>query len=168
MSTAAEPTSDRARVHAVTGPYSYTGRYIAQRLQQAGVSVRGLVRRPPPDGVQGIECKALQFTDRDRLTAALAGVDVLHNSYWIRCPLNGMTFDYAVENTRFLRNQRERSGLPEVQGGREMLSWRAPSSGLIASRMSRSSYPQTTVSTGRRFIGGVSIVDMSLTPTRER
>ena len=42
------------------------------------------------------------------------------------------------------------------------------SSRSIAARMIRSSYADTTVSTGKRLGGGVSIVDMSFTPTSER
>lgn len=101
-------------MHALTGPYSYTGRYIARRLLEKGTVVRGLVRRPEPNGDPRIECRELQFADANRLTADLRDVEVLHNTYWIRCPRDGMTFERAVENTRVLAEAAAAAGVRRI------------------------------------------------------
>jgi len=101
-------------VHALTGPYSYTGRYIARRLLEQGVMVRGLVRRLSSNGDPRIECRELQFADASRLAADLRDVEVLYNTYWIRCPRNGMTFERAVENTRALAEAAATAGVHRV------------------------------------------------------
>ena len=57
--------------------------------------------------------------------------------------------------------------LPGMHGDWTLVSsFRAAVAGRV--RFVEFSYPQTTVSTGKRFNGAVSIVDMSFTPIRER
>jgi uncharacterized protein YbjT (DUF2867 family) len=87
--------------HAVTGPFSYTGKYITARLRSQGVAVRGLVRAVP-SGADGVDIRTLQFVDAEQLATDLAGVDVLYNTYWIRFEQDGATFDQAVANSRTL------------------------------------------------------------------
>jgi NAD(P)-dependent dehydrogenase (short-subunit alcohol dehydrogenase family) len=43
----------RLETHAVTGAFSYTGKYIAKRLAREGVSVRALVRNFPGNTSHG-------------------------------------------------------------------------------------------------------------------
>ncbi len=103
-----------ANVCAVTGPFSYTGKYIARRLIADGVDVRGLVRRPPYGMVADIDCRKLQFTDPDRLAADLEGSTVLYNTYWIRFSHGGETFADAVHNTAILANAAKRAGVGKI------------------------------------------------------
>lgn len=52
-------------VHAVTGPFSYTGKYIARCLSHQGVEIRGLVQQP--QRVAGFDCRRLQFSEPDQI-----------------------------------------------------------------------------------------------------
>jgi nucleoside-diphosphate-sugar epimerase len=101
-------------VHAVTGPFSYTGRYIARELNERGVAVRGLVRRLPADGTAGIDCRLLQFSDPDRLSTDLEGANVLYNTYWIRFGRAGSSFRQAVLNTLILGRAAKRAGVRRI------------------------------------------------------
>ena len=88
----------------VTGAFSYTGRAIAEELLGRGREVRTLIRRDAPRDplAARIERAELQFRDMAALRAALSGVDVLYNTYWIRFPRAASTYERAVENTRLL------------------------------------------------------------------
>ena len=86
----------------VTGAFSYTGRHIAERLLRDGRSVTTLTRKVPSPLPLSVETAELQFHDRRGLEAALSGADTLYNTYWIRFPHGGATFEQAVENSRIL------------------------------------------------------------------
>jgi uncharacterized protein YbjT (DUF2867 family) len=90
----------------VTGAYSYTGRWIADRLLAAGRDVLTLSRAPAPPGSR-IRSLPLQFADEAALTRALDGADTVYNTYWIRFERGSATFARTVENTKvFLRAAR--------------------------------------------------------------
>ena len=84
----------------VTGAFSYTGSRIADRLLAAGREVRTLTRREPPDGTP-IEAVAYEW-EYEALLDALAGVDTLFNTYWIRVTHGSTTYGEAVENSKLL------------------------------------------------------------------
>ena len=88
----------------VTGAFSYTGSFIAERLLADGVRVRTLSRRDDPSSpLHGrVEVAPLQFADEAALVESLRGARTLYNTYWIRFERGGSTFDRAVENTRTL------------------------------------------------------------------
>src|SRR5436309_10590978 len=86
----------------VTGAFSYTGRYIAERLLALGQPVRTLTRRPPSRSDGGIEVAPLDFADRDGLVTALRGATTLYNTYWVRFPRGRVTFEQAVANSQNL------------------------------------------------------------------
>jgi uncharacterized protein YbjT (DUF2867 family) len=86
---------------AVTGAFSYTGRAIADLLLSRGRQVRTLSRSPGPAG-SPIDFAPLQFADETALTSSLRGAETLYNTYWIRFPRGGSTFERAIENTRTL------------------------------------------------------------------
>jgi NADH dehydrogenase len=94
-----EPIQD-----AVTGAFSFTGRYIARALLDAGRRIRTLSRRADAEGLFGdrIETAPLDFTDREGLTAGLAGAEVLYNTYWVRFERGSATFAGAIESSRAL------------------------------------------------------------------
>src|SRR3989442_12207259 len=85
-----------AEFSVVTGAFSYTGRYIAERLLALGQPVRTLTRRPPARSDGGIEGAPLDFADRDGLVDALRGATTLYNTYWVRFPRGRATFEQAV------------------------------------------------------------------------
>ncbi len=89
---------------AVTGAFSYTGKYIAARLLSEGHEVSTLTghahRQDPFAGK--VPAFALDFADEGALANSLAGASVLLNTYWIRFDRGSNTQAQAVENTRRL------------------------------------------------------------------
>jgi uncharacterized protein YbjT (DUF2867 family) len=101
----------------VTGAFSYTGSFIASELLERGRSVRTLSRRPPPPGhplARRVEVAELQFDDRASLTAALEGAETLHNTFWIRFPHAGRTFEWAAAASATLFDCARAAGLSHV------------------------------------------------------
>jgi uncharacterized protein YbjT (DUF2867 family) len=88
-------------VDVVTGAFSYTGRWVADRLLGAGREVLTLSRTPAPPGCR-IRSAPLQFADEDALARALDGADAVYNTYWIRFERGASTFARTVANTRVL------------------------------------------------------------------
>ena len=98
---------------AVTGAFSYSGKYIAKRLLERGdrvITLTGHPRRLDPfDG--RVQAFPLQFEDEGALARCLDGVRVLVNTYWIRFDRGSNTQDRAVENTRLLVEAAQRAGV---------------------------------------------------------
>jgi NADH dehydrogenase len=103
-------------LHAVTGAFSYTGKYITRRLLADGVGVRTLTGHPdrPNEFGSVIEVRPLAFDKPDELEASLRGADVLYNTYWIRFELGEQTFARAVANTKTLIAAAERAGVQRL------------------------------------------------------
>jgi NADH dehydrogenase len=109
-----QSTSDE--LHVVTGAFGFSGKYIAQRLLDAGCRVRTLTnspRRKNPFG-DAVEVHPLNFDDAAQLTESLAGAKVLYNTYWVR--FNHANFQHAtaVENTIKLFRAAKNSGVGRV------------------------------------------------------
>jgi uncharacterized protein YbjT (DUF2867 family) len=91
-------------LHAVTGAFGYSGKYIAKRLLDQGhqvITLTNSVDRPNPfDG----QVKACSFNcdNPSELAKSLQGVSVLYNTYWVR--FNHKMFQHAdaVNNTLIL------------------------------------------------------------------
>lgn len=98
----------------VTGAFSYTGRFIAARLLAGGRGVRTLSRSGPGPGDPQLAVSPLRFDDRAELVEALRGAETLYNTYWIRFPYRGMTFERAVENTRILFEAAVEAGVERI------------------------------------------------------
>lgn len=109
---------EQARVDAVTGAFSYTGRFIARRLLGDGRRVRTLTNhshRPGAEDLQAeLQVEPLRFDDRSRLIASLRGVDTLYNTYWVRFPRGRIDFDLAVANIRILISAAEAAGVRKL------------------------------------------------------
>lgn len=91
-------------IHAVTGAFGFSGRYIASRLLESEPVIRTLTNspeRPHPFGDR-VEVHPYHFDDPDKLVRALEGVGVLYNTYWVRFNHSQFTFAGAVENSRTL------------------------------------------------------------------
>ncbi len=87
---------------AVTGVFSYSGRFIAEELLARGWEVVALGRRrpPPADGLaERVDFHPLLLDDEEALGAALSGCDALFNTYWVRFEHGGTTFAEAVERS---------------------------------------------------------------------
>jgi len=103
-------------IHAVTGAFGYSGRYIATRLLEQGRTVLTLTNsanRANPFGGR-VRAVPLSFGEPDKLAAALSGVDVLYNTYWVRFNHPAFTHAQAVENTRVLFDAARRAGVRRV------------------------------------------------------
>ena len=100
---------------AVTGAYSYSGKYITRRLLARGVEVitlTGHPNRPDPFGGK-VKAYPLDF-DEAGMTRSLQGVDVLVNTYWVRFDKGENTQPRAVENTRKLVNAAKAAGVKRM------------------------------------------------------
>ncbi len=88
----------------VTGAFGYSGRFIADRLIQAGHQVATLTNSPgrgDPLGAR-VEARPFDFDKPDQLEASLRGTAVLYNTYWVRFDHKRYGFARAIENTRVL------------------------------------------------------------------
>lgn len=116
----AEPAKDGApapkRVHVVTGAFGYSGRYIARRLLDAGVSVRTLTNSPGRENPFGGQVKPypLDFENREGLVDSLRGSSVLYNTYWVRFNRASFTHGAAVDNTLRLFDAAHDAGVQRV------------------------------------------------------
>jgi NADH dehydrogenase len=107
------PTSP---IHAVTGAYGYSGKYITQRLLDEGqtvVTLTNSLSRANPFGDQ-IKAYSYDFDHPDRLAEHLRGVAVLYNTYWVR--FNHRLFKHAdaVQNTLTLFEAAKKAGVQRV------------------------------------------------------
>ena len=105
---------------AVTGSYSYSGKYITHRLLERGEEVITLTGHPDrPDPFNGqVKAYPLDFDNEDGLAQSLTGVNIFYNTYWVR--FNHATFTHmmAVDNTRVLFDAAREAGVRRVQHGR--------------------------------------------------
>jgi uncharacterized protein YbjT (DUF2867 family) len=91
-------------LNVITGALGYTGRYIARALIERGARVRTITAHPSQPNPFGdhLEIAPMDFVAPDKLARSLDGATTLFNTYWIRFPSHGETFDSAVENSRRL------------------------------------------------------------------
>ena len=101
---------------AVTGAFSYSGKYITSRLLARGEDVVTLTNHPNrPDPFAGkVKAFPLNFNNADELVTTLRGVDVLVNTYWIRFDKDNNTQPKAVENTKILVNAAAKAGVKRI------------------------------------------------------
>lgn len=82
----------------VTGAFSNIGGAVAAELLARGWQVASVTNRAPAPGDDPrVERTPLRF-DADHLATALRTADLVVNTYWIRFPYAGLTFDDAVAN----------------------------------------------------------------------
>jgi NADH dehydrogenase len=108
---------------AVTGAFSYSGKYITKRLldcDEEVITLTGHPDRPDPFGGK-VKAYPLDFDPSMRsaqaplsLTRSLQGVDVLVNTYWVRFDKDENTQPRAVENTRKLVNAAKAAGVKRI------------------------------------------------------
>lgn len=104
-------------LHAVTGAFGYSGKYIARRLLEAGQGVITLTNAPQSASPFGERVKAypFRFDEPARLAEGLRGVSVLYNTYWVRFNY-GSSFSHsmAVDNTLKLFAAAQEAGVRRV------------------------------------------------------
>ena len=106
----------QGEVHAVTGAFGYSGRYIARRLLAARREVITLTNsRPDRDPFDGqVRAHPLAFDRPDELVRVLTGVRVLYNTYWVRFDHPRFTHDQAVENSLRLFQAARAAGVARI------------------------------------------------------
>ena len=100
---------------AVTGAFSYSGKYITWRLlerREEVITLTGHPNRPDPFNGQ-VKAYPLDF-DEAGMTKSLQGVDVLVNTYWVRFDKGENTQPRAVENTKKLVNAAKAAGVKRI------------------------------------------------------
>ncbi len=100
---------------AVTGSFSYSGKYITRRLlarNEEVITLTGHPNRPDPFGGK-VKAYPLDF-DEAGMRRSLQGVDVLVNTYWVRFDRGKNTQPRAVENTRKLVNAAKAAGVKRI------------------------------------------------------
>ncbi|HSM72563.1 MAG TPA: NAD(P)H-binding protein [Anaerolineales bacterium] len=100
---------------AVTGAFSYSGKYITRRLLERGEEVITLTGHPNhPDPFNGqVKVYPLDF-DEVGMANSLRGADVLVNTYWVRFDKGENTQPRAVENTKKLVNAAKSAGVKRI------------------------------------------------------
>lgn len=91
-------------IHAVTGAFGYSGRYITKHLLDRGLQVITLTNSPDrANPFRGqVKPYPFNFDNPEELSLSLEGVSVLYNTYWVR--FNHKLFKHAdaVRNTMTL------------------------------------------------------------------
>lgn len=103
-------------LHAVTGAFGYSGRYIARRLLDAGhrvITLTNSLQRDNPFAGR-VAAKPLVFGRPDALVETLRGVRVLYNTYWVRFNYRSFTHAQAVDNTRRLFTAARQAGVERI------------------------------------------------------
>ncbi len=103
-------------IHAVTGAFGYSGRYIATRLLAAGYEVITLTNSPARANPFGSRVRAfpLAFDHLEKLARTLEGTEVLYNTYWVRFNHPQFSHAQAVRNTLGLFEAARRAGVRRV------------------------------------------------------
>lgn len=101
---------------AVTGAFSYSGKYITKRLLERGEEVFTLTNHPNrPDPFSGkVKAFPLDFGNKEELVQNLRGMDVLVNTYWVRFDKGNNTQPRAVENTKILVDAAAKAGVKRI------------------------------------------------------
>jgi NADH dehydrogenase len=99
--------------HAVTGAFGFTGRALAEHLLAGGHDVVTLTRRSGAGDplASRIAVRSFDTTQPDELASNLAGVDTLFNTFWLRFPRGGSTFDGAVARSAVLFRAAREAGV---------------------------------------------------------
>jgi NADH dehydrogenase len=100
----------------VTGAFSYSGSYIAQRLLDSDRRVRTLSFHPGrPHPLQAsVQALPYRFDDPAALAQSLEEVNTLYNTYWVRFDHQQTSFEQAIERSRALFTAARRAGVERI------------------------------------------------------
>jgi len=104
------------QIHAVTGAFGYSGKYIARRLLAQGHQVITLTNSPNRENPFGKQIRPYpyHFEDPAALIETLQGVSVLYNTYWVRFNHEFFQHAAAVDNTKILFEAAKAAGVERV------------------------------------------------------
>jgi len=100
----------------ITGAFSYTGKYVARLLLDRGYQVRTLTFHAERTNEFGnrVQVFPYNFDRPEELRRSLEGASVLINTYWVRFPHGGATFESAVHHSRILISAAKQAGARRV------------------------------------------------------
>ena len=104
------------QIHAVTGAFGYSGKYIAQKLLENGCEVHTLTNSTDRENSFGNKIKVypFNFDNPSELTESLKDVKVLYNTYWVRFNHKLFTHADAVKNTLILFDSAKKAGVERI------------------------------------------------------
>jgi uncharacterized protein YbjT (DUF2867 family) len=104
------------RTVVITGAFSYTGKYATRLLLDRGYKIRTLTSHPKRDNEFGerVEVHPYNFEHANSLEKSLQNACCLINTYWVRFPHGGITFDMAVRNTTALIEAARNAGVQRI------------------------------------------------------
>jgi NADH dehydrogenase len=103
-------------LHAVTGAFGYSGKYIAKRLIDEGhrvITITNSLDRNNPFGDK-INVFPFNFDQPEKLKETLQGVSVLYNTYWVRFNHKNFTHADAVRNTEIMFKAAKEAGVKRI------------------------------------------------------
>ena len=104
------------QIHAVTGAFGYSGKYITRRLLDKGENVitltNSLNRVNPFD--ERVKAYPFNFNNPKKLSASLRGVSVLYNTYWVRFNHKLFKHSDAVNNSISLFRAAKEAGVERI------------------------------------------------------
>ena len=100
----------------VTGAFGYIGKYITRALVDQGEQVRTITTHPGKPNPFGSSVEAFEYDFREpgKLIDHLKGAHTLYNTYWVRFPYDGMTFEDAIRNTEILFSSARSAGIRKI------------------------------------------------------
>jgi NADH dehydrogenase len=104
------------KIHAVTGAFGYSGRYIASRLleeRREVITLTGSVHRQS-ELTNRVKVFPLDFKRPDDLVEALDGVSTLYNTYWVRFNHRLFRHTDAVANSKTLFEAAKLAGVERI------------------------------------------------------
>jgi uncharacterized protein YbjT (DUF2867 family) len=103
-------------MNVVTGAFGYIGKYIARHLLEQGEMVKTITTHPdkPNPFGEAVQTFPLNFDRQDDLIESLRSASTLYNTYWIRFPYGGATFEQAVQNTATLFRCAKEAGVRRI------------------------------------------------------
>lgn len=104
------------QIHAVTGAFGYSGKYIAQRLLDKGYKVITITNSGNRANSFGdkLQVFPFNFENPEKLVKALKGVSVLYITYWVRFNHKMFTHADAVRNTTTLFKSAVKAGVERI------------------------------------------------------
>ncbi len=97
----------------ITGAFSFTGAAVAAEMLRRGWKVHTLTNRTQPSGETQITSSPLKF-DPAYLKEQLQGADVFINTYWVRIPWKGVTFQTGIDNSKILVQAAANAKVPRL------------------------------------------------------
>jgi NADH dehydrogenase len=104
------------KIHAVTGAFGFSGKYITQRLLDKGhrvITLTNSLQRANPFG-EKVNAFPFDFDDPANLTRTLQGTTVLYNTYWVRFNHKKFTYADAIKNTATLFEAAQNAGVQRI------------------------------------------------------